>query len=133
MNNLILTGIAGAVVVAGVVGGYFYVRRQQYKKLINASTEQIEGELQFCDVVSYFRDLDLNEKKDVPFIANGKSTQFQDVAKGIITPRVGYDLLMIGVFDEKADEFHHAKFIFSKGWDEKLTEVMGSDAMVVLS
>ena len=133
MNNLILTGIAGAVVVAGAVGGYLYVRRQQYKKQIFASTEQIEGELQFCDVVSYFRDLDLNEKKDTPFIANGKSTQFQDVAKGIITPRIGYDLLMIGVFDEKKDEILHAKFIFSKGWNEKLTNVMGGEDLVVLS
>lgn len=132
MNNLILTGIAGAVVVVGAVGAYSYARRQQFQKQIAAATEQIEGELQFEDVVSYFRSLNLDAKLEAPFVAKVNSDLFKEFTKGILTPKKGYNVLMLGTYNGESEEIHNPKFIYSKGWSEKLTNSLGSQDMVML-
>lgn len=133
MNNVVFAGIIGTFVVAGVVGVALVVRRNNIKRSIEEATETIEGDLQFFDVVSYLRSLNLNPKEDIPFIGNCNSPQFAQVTKGYPLTKPGYELLMIGTYNEKTDKVGNFKFIFSKGWSEDLKKVMGDEPMVVLS
>ena len=139
MNNVVLAGIIGTVVVAGVVGAALVVRRNNIQRSIEDATETIEGDLQFADVRSYLRSLNLKEGEDTPFIGNGnapqfaQSPQFAQITKGYLKAKPGYQLLIIGTYSENPDKVDNFKFIFSKGWSEDLKKVIGDEAIVVLS
>lgn len=134
MSNVMLWCIAGTVLVGGAVGSVIYLKQNKIKSQIAATTEQIEGELQFEDVVAYFRSLNLNEEVDTPFLAIPYSTQFKGLTHGMLPPpKEGYKLLMLGVYNNDTDVINKYKFIYSLGWSEKLTEIMGDEPMVALS
>lgn len=133
MNNLIIGGIAGVFVVSGTIGVIAYQRRKRKEREIAEATEQIECELQFDDVVAYFRGLNLDKEVDTPFIANGNAEQFKSVTKGLLKPREGYVLLMLGAYNSKSEGVNYPKFIFSKGWSEELQTLLAEEAFVTLS
>ena len=131
MNNILLASIAGVFVV-GAVGTAFYIRRKKLEKEILEKTVQIEGELQFEDVLSYFRSLNLKQESHMPLIANADSDELQKVTKGILKSKNGYRLLMLGVYDKTTDEIIHPKFIYSSRWSAKLSDIMGEEKIVIL-
>lgn len=133
MNNTIISIIAGALAVTGTVAALYYIRRNNLKKKIAEVTEQIEDKLQFDEVVSYLRSLNLNKNIDTPFIANCHSDQFRKLTKGYLHSKPGYDLLMIGTHNNQTNEITNYKFIYSLGWSEDLIQIMGNESVVVLS
>ena len=133
MNNVVIAGIIGTFVVAGVVGAALIVRRNNIKRSIENAIETIDGELQFSDVVSYLRSLNLNKEVDVPFIGNCNSAQFAQITKGYSVTKPGYELLMVGSWNQKSDKVTNFKFIYSKGWSEDLKKVIRDESLVVLS
>lgn len=132
MNNVLLAGIAGVFVASGIVGTAIYLRRKRIEREISERTEQIEDELQFDDVVSYLRSLNLSKDVDVPFIANSDSEGFKKVTYGLLKPKKGYKLLMIGVFNKTTEEITYSKFIYSPSWAERLTNMLGNDSFILL-
>ncbi len=132
MNHTILAIVATTVVVSGTAAALLYLRRKKYTKQIEAATEQIEDELQLEDIVSYFRTLNLNSEIDTPFIAQNDSELINKLHKGLISPKPGYHLLMIGVLNKETKKLTNCKFIYSLGWSKKLMEIINSQSIVIL-
>lgn len=128
MNNLVLVGVAG-VVTAGAICAIFYLKRRNNQ--IKYATEQVDAELQFEDVVSYFRSLNLKEGEDSPFVANCDHKNVIKI-KNMPNSKDGYKLLFAGVYNSNKDIIC-GKFIYSLGWSEQLIEIMGNEPIVVLS
>lgn len=132
MNNILFASIAALCAVAGAAGTLAYVRRSELRKSLIASTEQIDGELQMDDIVAFFRCLNLNKDVDTPFLANGDSSEFKKLTKGLLPPRDGYRMLMLGVFNSQKDEITTHKFIYCAKLSQEIMETMGNNPFVVL-
>lgn len=133
MNNFIIAGIAGTVVIAGAIGLSIVLNRKRLEEKFAKQTETIDGTLQQSDVISYFRSLSLDEKKDVVFVANCESKEFKLTTKGLVKPKEGYKLIMLGVYDKETNIITSCKFIYSLDWSDDLKSLMGDSPCVVLS
>lgn len=80
------------------------------------------------EVVGYFKNLRLNQRKDMPFLAN--SERFKGMIKNAPRKSVG---IFEGVYDEEADEITNAQYISADQIDQKTREVLGNEELVVLS
>lgn len=129
MNNIVLIG-TGAAVIAGVICTVFYVKRR--KNQIKYATEQVEAVLELEDVVAYFKSLNLKKGEDTPFIMNCEHERSQEHIKDSPTPKEGYKLIFVGIYNNNKNILA-GKYIYSLGWSDKLTEIMGNEPIVILT
>ena len=109
------------------------------KGIINLDTiekKKIDGELSFDNVIGWFKTLHLNKVTDTPFIANPKHLDFLNNKYGV---KCNFQLLenkeylLLGVYKEKEEELIHSLLIEANSIDNKTKEVLGKEALVVLS
>ena len=74
--------LLGALSVAVLVGGAYYIFKKNASKTNNdfkLDRKSIDGTLSFDDIVSWFKGLNLESGKDIPFIC--LTDKFQDLIK----------------------------------------------------
>lgn len=149
MSYLLTFGI-GAVVGAGAmycackIGA---IKTDKPKKIIEGlSVKVVEGTLSFNDVVGWFKSQNLNPEKNTPFIAlfdNFKQMLLGDKLEAksdfCIPPssEIGQHedkkaQLLLGVYNEDTDEISPSLLILADAFDEKTSEVLGDESLVVL-
>ncbi|MCF0207008.1 MAG: hypothetical protein HUK15_06220 [Bacteroidales bacterium] len=101
----------------------------------NANVEKmsLQGELNFSVVLNWFRSLNLDKEKDVPFMADASKMKnmLSDVVKSDeFNNKV---VIFLGVYDEKEGVVSHARVLFADALDSKTKEVLGNESLVVLS
>lgn len=98
--------------------------------LKNVISTIIKGVLNFfTHVVKWFKSLNLNAHKDVPFIANADSEQFRQMLKKAPTKNVG---IFQGVYDLDTDSISHYEYLEADDVDSQTSEVLGDGQLVVL-
>lgn len=95
----------------------------------NFIVKVIDRVLNFAaDVVGWFRELFLDPKKDVPFIADAKF--FKEKRENAPVKNVG---LFKGVYDEQREVITNLEKVDAKDYDETTRSVMGNNELVVLN
>lgn len=127
MDNL------GIVIIAAVVGGIVYYQLKK-KSDIQLNEEVVDTELLMDDVISFFKMQKLDQKKHLPFIANGDCAEFRKLFHAPYPKaKEGYCSLLIGVYDEQTQEIIVSKLIHAKLLDRKILEILGNENLVVLN
>lgn len=127
MDNL------GIVIFAVVVGGIVYYQLKK-KSDIQLNEEVVDTELLMDDVISFFKMQKLDQKKHVPFMANGDCTEFRKLFHAPYPKaKEGYSSLLIGVYDEQTQEIIVCKLIHAKSLDKRILETLGNENLVVLN
>ena len=127
MDNL------GIVIIAAVVGGIVYYQLKK-KSDIQLNEEVVDTELLMDDVISFFKMQKLDQKKHIPFMAKGDSTEFRKLFHAPYPKaKEGYCSLLIGVYDEQTQEIIVSKLIHAKLLDRKILEILGNENLVVLN
>ena len=151
MSTLLIVGAVTVAVGAGVVyygykKGIFKKKPKNVKQISNLEVKKINGTLSFMDVVGWFKKLSLDPQKDTPFVALADKfeemfTTYFKTENMIVYPPLPGDTfngpdnkrLLLGVYDEKANEINKALLIIADAFDEKTLEVLGNESLVVLS
>ena len=145
MSEKILLG-ALSVVVLGI--GAYYIFKNNVSKTNNdlkLDRKSIDGTLSFEDIVSWFKGLNLERGKDIPFIC--LADKFQDLIKEKFNLNVEktespFDTLnandkkarlVLGVYNEKSNALSHLTLLESDQLDEKTLQVLGDESMVLLN
>lgn len=151
MSTLLIVGAVTVAVGAGVVyygykKGVFKKKSKNVKQICNLEIKKIEGALSFTDVVGWFKKLSLDSQKDTPFVA--LADKFEEMFASyfktenmMVYPPLPNDTfnrpdnkrLLLGVYDEKANEINKALLIIADAFDEKTLEFLGNESLVVLS
>lgn len=127
MDNL------GIVIIAAVVGGIVYYQLKK-KSDIQLNEEVVDTELLMDDVISFFKMQKLDQKKHLPFMANGDCAEFRKLFHAPYPKaKEGYCSLLIGVYDEQTQEIIVSKLIHAKLLDRKILEILGNENLVVLN
>ncbi len=98
------------------------------KKLI---VTVIEGCLNFArNVVGWFKSLNLQQGRDVPFIANANQQVFKEMLQKAPVKDVG---IFKGVYNEETDEITHNEYIEADALDQRTQQILGKEELVVLA
>ncbi len=91
----------------------------------------IEGIISFAQhVVGWFRGLRLRKNRDIPFIADASNPKFKEMLHQAPVKEVG---IFEGVYNEETDEITNYQYIEAEDLDEKTSETLGNEPLVVLS
>ena len=137
------------LVVVAVVGVAIWLvcrnkqREEIVEKLKSYEVKNVEGELTLSTVVEWFKSLNLDSKKDVPFICKGsvvaelvktyfKSQNIQGLPASI-EEKADKVVVYCAVFDEKNDEIVNGVFISADSLDAELLKLLADNEVVVLN
>lgn len=96
--------------------------KQLYCRIVN-------GILNFArHIVGWFQSLNLNPKKEIPFIAD--KSLLKERIKNAPVKNVG---IFKGVYNEELDEITHSEYLAADEIDNETIGVMGDETLVVLS
>lgn len=112
--------------------------------LKNLVKRVIRGILNFTQhIVGWFRGLHLNQSRHTPFLANANKPEFKQLLAQAPKKDVGIfagpqveDMnaqVFKGVYDIETDEIIHSELLGADQMDQKTKNVLGSEALVVLS
>lgn len=82
----------------------------------------------FTHVISWFRQRNLDKKKDTPFIMKADDNMKQSLGQAP-TKKVG---LFEGVYDKNTDEITYRVLDSTQGYDKKTADILGDEKLVVL-
>lgn len=117
--------LAGAI-VGGLALRYnnsnvFKASNKSSLKDVDVDYEELNDLLEMEQVVIWFRNQQLDEKKDIPFIIRGDNLSlFFDENK------YDGDTLFMGVYEESSDTIVRAKAIHAKAFDKRLNDALVS-------
>lgn len=131
--NYILIGTA-ILVACGVI---LYFAKNKRKAIPISSLlplgkhekKQVVGILPFDDLLAWFKSFELSKDVDVPFVV--KARALKDIVIDI--PLLdGKEYLILGIYDEQKDSIKKSILIECDGYDSKLKDVLGDEAIVTL-
>jgi len=93
--------------------------------------ESIDVELKMTDIVAYLKGCALDQKKDIPFVANAKASRFKNLFSN--TEFINKEAVCVGVYDETIEEIRVSKVIDAPSIDKQLREVLGDNSFVMLT
>lgn len=94
-------------------------------------TKIINGCLNFFkNVIGWFKSLQLQQGRDVPFVANANQKAFKEMLKKAPVKNVG---IFQGVYNEETNEITHNEYLEADELDEKTRQILGNEELVVLS
>ncbi|WP_031535710.1 MULTISPECIES: hypothetical protein [unclassified Bacteroides] len=100
-----------------------------FEHVINFICDVIDGILNFFnDVVDWFKKKFLQKGRHIPFI--GDKNKIKDMLKTAPVKDVG---LFKGIYDQQTDEITDMAVVEADELDAQTKEVLGNDALVVLS
>lgn len=122
-----------AALIAGALVAFFLYKKGQCRKEFVLSEETIDGELKMSQIVDFFKSLDLKQKRDSPFVANGDCEKFMRMFGGPFpNKQEGYVTLFIGVYNEKKGRIDSHKLIHAKAIDSEIQQLLGDENLIVL-
>ena len=122
-----------AVLVAGALVTFFLFRKKQNSNKVVLSEETIDSELKITQIVEFFKSLELKQKRDVPFVANGDCEEFRKMCGGSFPKKKeGYVTLFLGVDNEEKGAIDYHKLIHAKTVDSETQQMLGNENLVVL-
>lgn len=132
-NTLLISGIA----VIFVAGALIYVasKRKGKSKVLDISNikeETTDELLTLADIVGIFKQQNLQQQNDTPFIAKGESIFGMLLKPEEKMHKEGYESLVVGTYREKEETISPLIVIHYKSMDEKLKNVIGNEKLVVL-
>lgn len=80
------------------------------------------------DVVCYFRNLKLQQGRDIPFITRAK--EFKEMLKNAPVKNVG---LFEASYNEETDQIENVQYIAADQIDRQTDEILGNETIVVLN
>jgi hypothetical protein len=129
------TGLWFAFAAIAAGAGFFFLKKN--KKFIDISKvhkETLEGCLDYEDVISWFKNLQLKKDEDIPFIAQSFDNLFDQQVKGQeILVKEGYITILLGIYNEVSKGLIDSKILFVKDLDGKLKDLLGKESCIVLS
>ncbi len=129
------TGLWFAFAAIAAGAGFFFLKKN--KKFIDISKvhkETLEGCLNYEDVISWFKNLQLKKDEDIPFIAQSFDNLFDQQVKGQeILVKEGYITILLGIYNEVSKGLIDSKILFVKDLDGKLKDLLGKESCIVLS
>ena len=100
-----------------------------FRYIVNLVRKVIRGVLNFArEVVDWFRSLNMNSRKDTPFIAD--ASEFKEMLKTAPKKDVG---IFEGVYNEEEDEIVSHRYLDADSLDARTKEILGKEPLVVLS
>ena len=117
--------LAGAI-VSGLVWLYynsnvFNGSKKSSLKDLNVDFEELDDLLELEQVVTWFRNQQLDEKKDIPFIIEGDNLSFF-----FDDNKYDDNTLFMGVYEKSSDTIIRAKAIHAKAFNKRLNDVLAS-------
>lgn len=104
--------------------------KKAFAYIVNLVRKVINGIINFAkNIVNWFKTLNLVQKRDVPFLANANSLEFQKMLKTAPVKDVG---IFKGVYNEETNEITHHEFVEADGLDQETKDVLGNENLVVL-
>ena len=104
---------------------------EAWKYIKNICKKIINGILNFSrHVVGWFKSLPLNQRRDVPFIANADKAEFRKLIKEAPIKNVG---IFQGVYNEETEEITYNEYIQADALDNQTRQVLGKESLVVLN
>lgn len=108
------------------------------QEILNAAESEANVErmdmLELGDVVNYFKSLHLNRDIDIPFIADLRKLDPQDLQLRMNQEDLGNGkLLCIAAYNDASHMLNYIKIIAASSIDEKLNSIIGEEKLVVLS
>lgn len=90
----------------------------------------INGCLNFAKhIVGWFKNLNLLQKRDVPFIANANSPEFKAMLQKAPTKNVG---IFEGVYNQETEEIVHHTYLDADSVDKQTYDLLKNENLVVL-
>ncbi len=134
MKIIFVIGIA----ILLIAGFLFYLYNRGLKiaqKWYKDNSETIDGEVSFDSIVSFIKSTNPDKEKDVPFMVKGENEEFKKFSNGRPFPenKYGYQVLFVGVYDNKAGAISNCRVIYAKSFDLQINDIFGNDSLVVLS
>lgn len=128
----IMKVFAFVTIVVAAIGAYFYSQRKKSK--FEFTSDILDAELSFDEVMAFFKSKNLNKDVHTPFIANGDSAELKEmIHQPYPEKKEGYVSLLLGVYNKDTDEIEDAKLIYAKSIDAKISDILGCETMIVLS
>ena len=128
-----ITLVAIGAAAVGVIALFVYAKRKA-PLLTNLNEEVLDTTLTFEDVINFFKSSNLDQEKDIPFVAKGDCNEFRRMLHAPYPKKKeGYCTIFIGVYNETDDQIKSHKLIHAKAIDKALADCLGSENLVVLS
>lgn len=127
MNKFLTIAIALAgAVVSGLAWRYynsnvFKDSKKKSLKDVNVDFEELDDLLELEQVVTWFRNQQLDEKKDIPFIIKGDNLSFF-----FDDNKYDDNTLFMGVYEESSNTIICSKAIHAKAFNKRLNDVLAS-------
>ncbi len=125
----------GILTLAGLsllgIGAYVFRKKIFNTKIFNLLEEFPSKEVEILtmkEVVTYFKDQELNPKVHTPFIANNLSKFSPYISK-----KEGFKTIIAGVYDETKDDFKPLRVYHCIALSADIIEIMGNEELIVLS
>lgn len=83
----------------------------------------------FREVVDYFKELALDQRKHTPFIADSTSPEFREMLQKAPVKDVG---IFEGVYNEQTEEIEDARMVEADELDNQTKKILGKEPLVVL-
>ena len=102
--------------------------KQAFAYIKNVVRKIINGCINFFShIVNWFKSLPLNQKRDIPFIAN--ANEFKEMLKTAPTKKVG---IFEGVYNDETEEITHHTYLDAESVDRETYNLLANDNLVVL-
>ncbi|MEE1542697.1 MAG: hypothetical protein UF067_09535 [Paludibacteraceae bacterium] len=115
----------------GIFGDIISWIKNAISRLVGFIKKVINGIFNFAKhMVSYFKNLNLNQEEQTPFIANANTPEFKQMLGCAPKKNVG---IFQGVYNDQTEEIEHAEYIEADKIDSKTKDVLGRESLVVLN
>lgn len=84
----------------------------------------------FKNVVGWFKNLNLKQSRDIPFVADANKHQIKVLLSKAPVKNVG---IFNGVYNQDTDEITHHEYIEADAVDMQTRNVLGNEELVVLA
>lgn len=138
--NMQTSLIIGLGIAATIAGAFYYYRiktketRVKRFDLSGVKKEFIDKEIHLEDIMEYLKSQNLNPNVHIPFIAQYEEGAINDLKLFFenINSEEGYQMLLIGIFDNNSENLSDIRVLYGKGFDSKLSGVIGNQTLIVL-
>lgn len=113
-----------AAIAGALYGGWKLV---EYINRIEVTEESVEGEVDFDDMVAYFKSQHLKKGVESCFIVSEKNDKFRK-----LICKEGYISLGLFIVNEKNEKIK-GKVVHAKSFDAKTMDTLGENDMIKLS
>ena len=121
---ILITALAG--LIGGVLFYLFNSKNKTFKLNITPDAipvEDVDGVIKLVDIVDWIKGLELNPKKQTPFIVQG--TRLHEIISSFNKDSLETSVF-VGIYNEDSDEMTNGKLLVGKAFDKRLSDVLSN-------